>query len=126
MSASAIKVVDRLLEDEEEVAADLAAKDLLTAQPSDRPLSRPSGYRSLAAAVTEYKRRVNRQSHPKGTFEKNGAWYPDPDREEQDCCAHVRRPSRAWPYSLMKHCRSVEHVAALFGVPVQELRRAAR
>jgi len=73
----------------------------------------------------EYVRRRERATHPDGSFDSGGRWYPSED-EKQSCCSGIRRPSRAWPYSLMTHCRSITHVAALYGVDAREVRRAVR
>lgn len=74
-------------------------------------------------AARAYDARQNRVEHPDGEFDKAGRWYPSDD-ERQDCCSYVRGPSRAWPYSYMKHCRSAAHVAALYGVSERDLKRA--
>ncbi len=80
---------------------------------------------SLELAIECYARRQNRAEHPDGKFDKGGRWYPS-EAEVQVCCSRIRTPSRTWPYSLMRHCRSVEHVAKLYGVSVTELRRVVR
>lgn len=80
---------------------------------------------SLEAALSTYLARQDRREHPDGKFDKQGRWDPS-EAEGQSCCRAVRSPSRAYPYSLMKHCRSVEHVAALYGVDASALRKAAR
>jgi hypothetical protein len=79
----------------------------------------------LGDAVSAYIARQARDAHPVGTFDRGGRWYPA-DEEWRNCCARIRTPSRSWPYSLLVHCRTVEHVAALYGVDVAELRRAVR
>ena len=79
----------------------------------------------LVTAVEMYTRRQMRQAHPDGAFDRKGRWYPS-ESEQRPCCAGIRSPSAAWPHSLNKHCRSVEHVAALTGVEAKALRRAAR
>jgi len=60
-----------------------------------------------------YYRRKNRLDHPKGKFDSAGRWYPA-EEEERDCCAHIRRPSRAYPYSLLVHCRTKKHIRQLY------------
>lgn len=80
---------------------------------------------ALARATREYLARQSRASHPDGRFDKGGRWFPS-GSEEQICCRSIRTPSRAWPNSLNKHCRSIDHVANLFGVDAKELRRATR
>jgi len=80
---------------------------------------------NIKAAAEAYIARKSRAEHPDGTFDSARRWEPS-DEERCDCCAYVRWPSRAWPLSLMKHCRSIEHVANLFKVDVTELRRAVR
>jgi hypothetical protein len=79
----------------------------------------------IEEALQEYMDRQSRRHHPRGTFDKAGRWYPDA-AEEQACCGKIRTPSRAYPYSYMTHCRTAEHVAALYGVDVKDLRKAIR
>ncbi|WP_461365286.1 hypothetical protein [Candidatus Darwinibacter acetoxidans] len=76
-------------------------------------------------AAYEYIQRQRRASHPDGTFDRAKRWYPSPE-EERPCCASIRRPSGSYPYSLMTHCRTAGHVAALYGVDAREVRRALR
>ena len=78
-----------------------------------------------AKAVETYLKRQSRAEHPDGTFDNAKRWYPS-DSEHQDCCRYIRGPSRAFPYSYMTHCRSVGHVAALYGVRENVLRSLAR
>ena len=92
------------------------------AQSTESQLSVPS---HLVTAVEMYTRRQMRLAHPDGAFDRKGRWYPS-ESEQRPCCAGIRSPSAAWPHSLNKHCRSVEHVAALTGVEAKALRRAAR
>lgn len=69
--------------------------------------------------------RQQRQEHPDGKFDSAGRW--NPSREERcKCCANIRTPSRRWPYSRMKHCRSLRHVANLTGIAESEIRRYAK
>jgi hypothetical protein len=80
---------------------------------------------TLNAAVAEYLSRKDRTAHPDGTFDRQGRWYPD-DSERCACCAGIRSPSAAYPFSLLLHCRSAEHIAKKYGVDASDLRRAAR
>lgn len=75
---------------------------------------------SASEAALEYIRRQRRESHPSGRFDGT-IWNPD-SSERQTCCSSIRSPSRAYPWSLMLHCRSIRHVASLYGVDVSELR----
>lgn len=79
----------------------------------------------LREAALEYIRRQEREAHPLGEFDHAGRWYPV-EEERRPCCGRVRSPSRAYPYSLLLHCRTIGHVAALYGVGEEELRRAVR
>lgn len=79
----------------------------------------------LAKALYEWRARKDRRHHPSGKFDKQGRFYPD-GNETCECCKGIRSPSVAYPYSLMTHCRSVEHVANMFKVDVAELRRETR
>jgi len=79
----------------------------------------------LEQACQEYHNRKARISHPDGEFDRGGRWYAD-ETEEQDCCKSIRNPSRSYPYSMNLHCRSLEHVASLFGVDRSFLRKLAK
>jgi len=79
----------------------------------------------LEQAAREYMRRQARASDPDGTFDKGGRWWPE-DHEECACCEYIRRPSRAWPYSWLVHCRTAEHVASLYEVNKTEMMRIVR
>lgn len=80
---------------------------------------------TVELAAQEWTARKSRQTHPAGRADRGGRWYPAP-AEEMACCLPIREPSRAYPWSLAHHCRSAAHVAALYGVDVREVRRAAR
>jgi hypothetical protein len=77
-------------------------------------------------AAVVYVARQRRAIHPQGEFELGGRWYPYMEMEYRGCCDRIRCPSRNWPYSLMLHCRTAKHVAALFSVPEKDVRRAAK
>jgi hypothetical protein len=83
-----------------------------------------SGSVRLIEAAALYLARQARKAHPAGSFDGGRRWLPA-DTERCDCCRGIRRPSRAWPYSLMQHCRTSKHVAALFGVQEKELKQVA-
>ena len=55
----------------------------------------------------------DRRLHPDGEFDKAGRWYPS-DAEKCPQCDSMRSPSRAWPYSYMVHCRTINHVCARY------------
>lgn len=69
--------------------------------------------------------RKNRESHPQGEFDKQKRFYPN-QSELQDCCSEIRRPSAAYPFSLMVHCRSAKHIANMFDVSEKELKKIAK
>ena len=79
----------------------------------------------LEKAAREYISRKNRDSHPSGDFDKAGRWEPDAE-EWCDCCDYIRTPSRAYPFSLMIHCRTMEHIANLFCVDKSDLRKKVK
>lgn len=79
--------------------------------------------RDLQNAVDAWIGRQERAIHPDGKFDSAKRWYPS-DSEKRDCCKGIRNPSRSWPHSLNKHCRSVEHVANIFNVTASDLRKA--
>lgn len=59
-----------------------------------------------------YVARKDRAQHPDGRFDKAGCWYPSAD-ESRPCCRPIREPSRSYPYSLMRHCRTLRHCRQL-------------
>jgi hypothetical protein len=63
--------------------------------------------------ATVHQRRQNREVHPGGTFDKAGRFFPNSD-EWSSCCAHVAIPSRAHPYRLMVHCRTLKHITTWY------------
>ena len=79
---------------------------------------------AMESAVRDYLARKNRTAHPDGEFDKRGRWYPDA-HEQRECCSGISQPTASYPYPLMIHCRTVEHVATLHGVDVSSLRRAS-
>lgn len=77
----------------------------------------------LDKAANCYIERNERADHPSGSFDSGGRWYPCEITEEQDCCGSIRRPSAAYPYSLLTHCRTLRHIASLFDCDPQFLSR---
>lgn len=78
---------------------------------------------SLKAATQTLVDRQTRRTHPDGKFDSAMRWFPS-DSEWQACCARIRYPSRAYPYSLLVHCRTATHVATLLGVNEAKLKRS--
>ncbi|HUW30719.1 MAG TPA: hypothetical protein VM223_03840 [Planctomycetota bacterium] len=78
---------------------------------------------NLVLATNCYIRRHARLEHPRGRADNGGRWHPVDD-ERGTCCDAIRGPSRAYPWSLMLHCRTLRHIAHLYGVDLAELRRA--
>ena len=77
------------------------------------------------AAAQLYLDRVSRRVYVPGYFDKQGRWYPA-DGEWAECCDGIRAPSKRWPYTLLRHCRSQAHVATLCCVDRKALALAAR
>jgi hypothetical protein len=75
-------------------------------------------------AGLEFVARELRLHHPDGRFDDGGRFYPS-QKEWRDCCAGIRTPSRAFPFSLMTHCRTAKHIAKLYDVSEKDLRAAA-
>lgn len=80
---------------------------------------------TMRQAVDTYLARQDRTAHPDGKTDNGGRWYPS-DEERCTCCDSVRGPSRAYPWSYMTHCRTITHIANLFGVEESALRKAVR
>lgn len=49
-------------------------------------------------------------------------WEPSA-LERCACCRTIRTPSARWPYSLLKHCSSIEHVTNRFNITARALRQ---
>ena len=81
--------------------------------------------RTLRAAAEHYLALQARERHPDGHTAPgtSRAWHP---HRPLSCCANIRPPSRAYPWSLMVHCRTMPHVATDLGVDVARLRWAVR
>lgn len=80
---------------------------------------------TLEQAARIFIARRDRTAHPTGKFDNADRWYPS-EAETCDCCSAVRSPSRAHPFSYMVHCRTMKHVANLYGVSVADLRNEVR
>jgi hypothetical protein len=76
----------------------------------------------LTAAADEFFARQERRSHPEGWTDRAGRWYPS-DAENAPLCATVRKPSFNYPWSIMLHCRSTVHLAELFDVDADALKK---
>jgi hypothetical protein len=50
--------------------------------------------------------------YPDGKKDNGGRWYPD-DSETCSCCSGIRSPSRSFPWSYWRHCRSLKHIKTL-------------
>src|SRR6185295_19534944 len=83
--------------------------------------SAPSG--RLRLALEAFLARESRAQGPEGEW-REGLWFPS-NNERRPCCEGLA-PTLANKQALESHCRSAAHVAALFEVPVLDLRRALR
>lgn len=81
----------------------------------------PSG--RLGLALEAFLARESRAQGPEGEW-REGLWFPSPN-ERRPCCEGLQ-PTPANKQALESHCRSAAHVAALFEVPVLDLRRALK
>lgn len=80
---------------------------------------------ALADAIVAFIARQERTQHPDGEFDSKRRWQPSPS-ERRACCHLIRTPSARYPYTLMKHCRTVTHIAELYEVDASALRTATR
>jgi hypothetical protein len=77
----------------------------------------------LRLAIESFYARSTRRAHPEGSWQE-GLWYPSAS-ERRACCEDIR-PTAANRQALESHCRSQNHVATLYGVPLGELKAAVR
>lgn len=74
-------------------------------------------------AAQEFEDLRDRKSHPEGKFDNAGRWYPS---EYCPCCNNIRSPSRAYPYTLLTHCRSAAHLAYVYEIEASDIRSASK
>jgi hypothetical protein len=70
---------------------------------------------SIKKAYETYKNRKSRKEYPEGTFDNARRWYPS-DTEERNCCKKIRSPSKAFPHSLLDHCKTAKHIGNLYNI----------
>lgn len=71
-------------------------------------------------AITEYLSRKIGIEHPHGR-QTHSKWYPS-DLESATCCSKIRDPSHSYPWSLFKHCLSLNHIATKYDLPPENLK----
>lgn len=76
-------------------------------------------------AARVFTARRDRDEHPDGSTDKGGRWYPSAS-EKQACCRGIRQPSRDYPWTLMHHCRTADHIAEMWAADAQQIRRISR
>jgi hypothetical protein len=76
-------------------------------------------------AAILYLRRQERLEHPAGGFDYAGRWYAG-EMEKCACCDKVKAPSRNFPLTVSQHCRTAKHIAALFGLPKEDILETAK
>ncbi len=76
----------------------------------------------IGAAAQEYLDRNDARSRPVGHWDRAGRFWLD----EPCTCPPVRRPTRAFPHSQLRHGCRATHVARLYGVERRALLVAAR
>jgi hypothetical protein len=81
--------------------------------------------KNLLDAANCAMRRRSRLEHPAGSFDRQGRFWPDVS-EHRACCDWITEPTKNYPYSQMHHCRSMAHIAELYGVDALDLRRKVR
>jgi hypothetical protein len=79
----------------------------------------------IVDAAVKFRSLRDRITNPNGYFDSGGRWYPADDNTCPDC-ASVRSPSKRWPYSYLKHCRTANHVASVVGVDATNVKRVAK
>ncbi|HEV7670237.1 MAG TPA: hypothetical protein VGS22_17095 [Thermoanaerobaculia bacterium] len=94
----------------------------MSATAASSAAGRPRSER-LRLAIEDFYARSTRRGHPEGDWQ-DGLWYPSAS-ERQACCEGIE-PTLANRQALESHCRTQAHVAALYDVPVGELKAAVR
>jgi hypothetical protein len=60
-----------------------------------------------------YEARREHITRPEGKCDNTGRWYPSERENAGGSGSCVRSPSRAWPVSYLRRCRTREHVREL-------------
>lgn len=86
----------------------------------------PTGYQAICRkAARVYLRRQSGEEDPHGVVVAAGRWCPAP-YERCDCCNPWEiiylRPN----FALKRHCCSLKHVAAIYELPLFDVRAALR
>lgn len=79
---------------------------------------------SLLNAVRTFLLRESGLQSPEGGFDNARRWFPQ--GRDKEVMADVRYPSRSFPFSYLKACKSIKHCAALFDADPAEVRRLAK
>jgi hypothetical protein len=85
---------------------------------------KPEITEALLAAAIDCLALSEDRYYPSGKTDSGQRWYPS-EAEQCPDCASVRSPSRAYPWSYWKHCRTYKHVCARHGVSVSEAKQLA-
>jgi hypothetical protein len=70
-------------------------------------------------ALDCYYRRLRLQEEPTGKI-RFGFWFPS-EEEERSCCSIMFKKSNKEWNALLRHCRTVAHVANLFSVDPRQM-----
>lgn len=76
-------------------------------------------------AIWLYECRDRGTNMPAGFQLDNGCWYPM-ETEIRSCCKVEHLPNERYPYLLRDHMCSFEHIATMYNIPVDVLRRGVR
>ena len=77
----------------------------------------------LCAAAQCYVQRREGKEIPLGYSNKQGWWFPEQAESQYGCCQALTRPSRSRPLVLLRHCKTLRHIAEMYGVVETHLRR---
>lgn len=88
--------------------------------PSARHLDGLTGPERLAEACHVLLTRRAHIDHPAGARDTDGRWHPADD-ERRPCCSVAEQLTGASRWSLVRHCRTVAHVANLYDVSALEV-----
>lgn len=112
------------------ICLDLLFDDVFEKPPRKKRRTRPRKPKITKTDITAlvkkvYEARRDRITHPKGSRDRAGRWYPSAIEDAYGDGTCVRSPSRAWPWSYMHRCRTRQHCRvlverALAGKPVPD------
>ena len=87
--------------------------------------NKPANDPSTITAAIRFLMRQSRKERPDGKTDRAGRFYPS-ESEKCDCCNGLSSPTRAYPMTLLSHCRTAKHVSRKYNVDTKAMREMVK